>query len=131
MSFGGSASLTKPQLLAIGLGNPDDLSLQELRTFCELVYPVESKCAYFVDRAKLKQEAAQYLQRATAADLLRNFETFPNKDLGAVEARLKECSVEVMNVDSTLKNLVRYLKARKKSEVVNAVIREASEIISI
>jgi hypothetical protein len=134
MSFFGTipSSLTKPQMLAIGIGDPNNLSLQELRTFCEIVYPVESKCAYFVDRAEAKQEAQKYLQRATGRDLLRNLNTLPTKDLSQVDARIKECSVEIANIDVTLNNLIEFLRARKtKSENVDQLLKEANEIRNI
>src|SRR5436305_164953 len=112
--FGPKTKLKSHEKLAIGFGDKNDLSIKELRKFCEFVYPLEAKCGYHLDRERLKHEAEQYLLRAQAADLLRNFQKLPHANIQMIEARVKECSVDIANIDQTLKNLLTFIK--KSSE---------------
>ncbi len=109
-----SESLTPDQKLAIGLGDPSDLTTEQLRKFCEFVYPLESKCGFHFDKPKLQLEAERYLQHATGADLLRNFERMSLHDWQPIDARIKECAVEIHGIDATLTNLQTYLRRIKE-----------------
>ena len=64
-----SATLSRAQALALGIGNPEDLTEEELRDFFQIVYPLESR--YSLPRHPLK-EATGYLLNAGPSNFAKN-----------------------------------------------------------
>jgi hypothetical protein len=130
MSFA-SKPMTPGERLAVGVGDINESSLQDLRDFCKIVYPVEAKCSFDInDREKLKAMARKYLHDATARDLMRNFHSLPSADLHEIDAKVKQNNVDIFNIDFTLKNLKSFL-ANSKKDTHRELAKEVDRVLSI
>jgi hypothetical protein len=64
------STLSPEEALALGIGNPDELTIPQLRAFFSIVNPIESKQG--MRTKSLKRDARNYLNRALPQDFLRN-----------------------------------------------------------
>ena len=67
-----SNELSVAEQLALGIGNPQSLSLTELEDFFKIIYPIESDFAFSKNKTKLLKEAEQYLKDATPLNYWKN-----------------------------------------------------------
>jgi hypothetical protein len=104
------------ELLAIGIGNVNDLNIKELKQFCDLVDL--QKCSD-VNDDQLKKKINKYLLHLTPSDFIQNMKILEknhakNEILELLDSNLKAQTIELTNFNNILENLKTNIKNIKQ-----------------